>query len=456
MTIGVLPHMKKRNDTAVDSKVKALGDKDLQNLYSLSTIKKLKGGDLLFTENTSEPFVYLFVEGEITLLKEISGNIQEIIRLRQGKGGQDIAFMPHTPWPVTVKAIQPSTVLVLKSAVFESMDDRIKHHFYKRDYRLDPDLIDQFLAAKSKVHRNREWFQSYMLFLQTDAKADYENSELISGILEKIPRLPAFTSQLAASLMDDRISAKEVAELVKEDPSLAAVVLKTVNSPFYGFGKNISDINHAIILLGFNELYQLVIAEGVNRSMPNSPNIRDLFIHSICISRIAFALSMGSRVGKPAEVSTIGLLHDLGKSVKHLLQKQNPKLHMLIEYIDTAAIGAVMMERWNLPARVWQSIELQNYPKFASPDKIPGPFRTNVAALYLSHRCYDLFLEREDTLVDSPFTEDYVRLFVAEDGSTQHVAKKIILPVLIKHLESFPAFFRKIITKHTHRYDVLN
>ena len=190
--------------------------------------------------------------------------------------------------------------------------------------------------------------------------------------------------------------------------------------------------------------------------MPNSRNFRDIFKHSICISRIAFALSLGSRVGKPAEVSTIGLLHDLGNSVKHLLKKQNSKISILIDYIDAAAIGAVLMEQWNLPERVWQSIELQDYPRFASPDKIPDPLRNNVAVLYLAHVCFDFLETPEKGASDSPFTEDYIKLLGVDSDSPRHITKKFIMPVLTKNLHTFPAFFRTLVTKHTRDYDSLN
>ena len=447
--------MKNLNMSAPNSKGKGLRDKDLQNLYSLSDIKKLQPDIPLFRQETEAPSVYLFLDGELKVSRNVSGETREVTRLQQDNGGEGVAFIADAPWTVTVTATRPSTVLTLKRAVFDKLDKKIQLFFYKRRYRFDDDFIDRFMESKSRIDRQKELFQSYMLSLHTSPREDYLKSEIIAGILDKIPRLPTFTSNIAASLMDEEISSKAVADLVKEDPSLAAGVLKTENSPYYGFGKNISDINHAVILLGFNELYQLVIAEGINRTMPNSPDFKDIFKHSICISRIAFALSLGSRVGKPAEISTIGLLHDLGTSVKHLLKKQNPKIGILIDYIDAAVIGAVLMEQWNLPERVCQSIELQNYPRFTSPDNIPDSLRDNVAVLYLAHVCFD-FLESPKGAGDSPFIEDYIKLLGTESGSPRHITKKFIMPVLKKNLSTFPAFFRKLITKHTRNYEILN
>lgn len=77
----------------------------------------------------------------------------------------------------------------------------------------------------------------------------------------------------------------------------------------------ISGIQHAVVLLGLNEIYELFVSEGVKRTMPNTPFYRDLHEHSVAISHICFALSQESNVGKPVQIATIGLLHDLGKGV---------------------------------------------------------------------------------------------------------------------------------------------
>src|SRR2546422_11759015 len=51
---------------------------------------------------------------------------------------------------------------------------------------------------------------------------------------------------LSSKLLEDNVSAKEVTESVQEEPALAAAILKTVNSAYYGLPEKMSSLHHAI------------------------------------------------------------------------------------------------------------------------------------------------------------------------------------------------------------------
>ena len=444
------------NESALSSRFKELNEKDVKNLYNLASVRRLQAGEILNEEDAGDQAVYLLLEGELEMVKKLNGKEKSVIRFRRDKEGEGVAFVGQGRWKVSLAATEESTVMTITSGGFNALDEKVQLYFYKCLHRFDVDFVCDLLENESQRVQHKEQYQAYLLSLHKDSQPDYAESDLIQGILNKIPKLPIFTGNLATSLLDDEISTKDVAEMVKADPPLAAAVLKTVNSSLYNFGKNISDINHAVILLGFNELYQLVVAEGITRTMPKSTSFQEILSHSICISRIAFALSLVSHVGKPAEVSTIGLLHDLGDTVSHLLKKQNPKIGILIDYLDTAAIGALLLKQWNLPEKIWQSIELQNSPKFVSPGKIPQSFQDNVAILFLSHSCYKLLQGRAETKAVTPFLKDYKQLLGVENYSDHQITQKFIMPYLLKNLHTYPVFLRKLIKNHTIGYAVLS
>ena len=70
------------------------------------------------------------------------------------------------------------------------------------------------------------------------------------------------------------------------------------------------------------------MAESVRRTMPDNPEFQELHFHSVAISQISFILSQAKHIAKPAQMATIGLLHDLGQIVILLLKQQNPKLYL--------------------------------------------------------------------------------------------------------------------------------
>jgi len=439
--------MKRVNGAAKSHKHQIFGDKELKTLYNHATVKRLKPGDKLINEGDSDNGAHLLVEGALIAKKRLNGKDKEFIHIRQKRENGGVAFFGQDHWPVSIAAAEPSILLAFEESTFDALDDRLKLFFYKRQYRLDFETIGRLLEKETELIRRNQYYQTYLFSTLNQKRPDYSHSELITGILKKIPRLPVFASTLATDLTDEEVSSTAVSDKVKQDPSLAANVLKTINSSYYSFGRNISDINHAVMLLGFNELYQLVIDEGIQKVMPNSSAFRDILSHSNCISRIAFGLSLASHAGKPSEISTIGLLHDLGKSIQHLLKRQNPKLNLLIEGLDPSLIGGLLLRNWNLPKQVWKSIEYQEYPKFAPPSEVPEDLLPNVALLYVAHLCFDTFSGKTNGM-KSPFQREYIKVLDFGNTSIEKITKQRVIPTLMKNMDSFPAFFRKYLTTY--------
>jgi len=439
--------MKQVNGAAKSPKQQNLEEKDLKTLYNYATVKRVQPGDKLFNEGDGNQEVHLLIEGALSAKKRLNGKDKEFIQIRQERGKGSIAFLGQDHWPVSISAVEPSMLLAFKESIFEALDDRLKLYCYKRQHRIDFEMVGRLMEKEVELIRKNKYYQTYLYSTLNQKRPDYSHSELITGILQKIPKLPVFASTLASDLTDEEVSSTKVSDKVKQDPSLTANVLKTINSSYYSFGRKISDINHAVMLLGFNELYQLVIDEGIKRVMPNSSAFREILSHSNCISRIAFGLSLSSHAGKPSEISTIGLLHDLGKSIQHLLKKQNKKLSLLIEGLDPSLIGGLLLRNWNLPKQVWQCIEYQEYPRFAPPSEVPEDLLPDVALLYVAHLCFDTFSGKTNAM-ESPFQREYIKVLDFGNTSIEKITKQRVIPTLMKNMDGFPAFFRKHLTTY--------
>ena len=64
-------------------------------------------------------------------------------------------------------------------------------------------------------------------------------------------------------------SAEELMKVISADQSLATLILKVSNSAFFGLMRKVSSLEHAVKLLGFNEIQNLVIAKCVFNSFKN-------------------------------------------------------------------------------------------------------------------------------------------------------------------------------------------
>jgi len=58
-------------------------------------------------------------------------------------------------------------------------------------------------------------------------------SDKVEYILQRVQRLPLYASRLLNLLSNETVSANEVVQLLKSDPSLVAMVMKLVNSGYY-------------------------------------------------------------------------------------------------------------------------------------------------------------------------------------------------------------------------------
>lgn len=430
---------------------KGLGEKEINALYKNIPIKKLQPNQILIKEGNIDQTVYIILSGKLRIVKNISGQINSIATLQKGQWLGEIAFVRQVPRAASAIAIEPTTVMVFDRNTIHSLDDRTQLFFYKRLFSLSVERVKHLEKTQKALANKNKQLMDDIFSERVQVKADFRTSEMIQNIIKKIPRLPIFASDLTSRLLGTRSSASDVAKNIKNDPSLVGIVLKTVNSAYYSFQKKVSDIQHAIVLLGFNEIYNMILAEGVRRTMPNTLSFRELHAHSVAISNIAYSISNHVKIGKPSELATIGVLHDVGQIVIELLKERNPKIAIFIASLDRSQMGPLLLETWNLPEVLWRTVEFLPYPEFSSPDNIPEEFRNNVIILYLAHLCYDLFLGRPENTLPTSFLDENKRLIGLKDYSLYEIAQRCVLPGLVKKITSLPAPLRKLIQEHIQR-----
>ncbi len=143
--------------------------------------------------------------------------------------------------------------------------------------------------------------------------------ELIGGTVT-IPTVPTTLNEINRILEDPEGSAPEAAEVIVKDQAIATKVLRLANSPLYGLRNPISNIPHAVSILGLKTLRNLVVqATILDQFRNNDPKGRFdaawLWDHSVKTGQCARTLAR--RFPKEfgidhEEAYTAGLLHDIG------------------------------------------------------------------------------------------------------------------------------------------------
>lgn len=180
------------------------------------------------------------------------------------------------------------------------------------------------------------------------------------------------------STMDD------LANALKIDPAISARLLKIVNSPFYGFPKQIDTITRAVNLIGMQAVSDLVTATTIGRTFTGmTTEIMDL---SAYWRKSVLSALMAGRIAKACSIEDSerffieGLLRDIGHLVLYQTIPQRAQSALIeagnlgtplaeVEQsgigCDYADVGAELIRFWGMPTQIEQAIRFQLNPNEA-------------------------------------------------------------------------------------------
>jgi len=203
---------------------------------------------------------------------------------------------------------------------------------------------------------------------------------------EVLPTLPAVATQVFHIASNPNSSASDLSDVIKLDQALTSKLLKIVNSAFYGFRQKIGTVNHAVVILGLDDIINLAIGLSAARVIDvqiqeDLYNPKTLWHHSIGTAIIAHKLCDKFPEYQKKGIFTAGLLHDFGKiilieqfsdlytSVHENVTKYELPIFELEEDtfgLSHAAIGKLMATNWNMPDYLVEAIAFHHQPNQAS------------------------------------------------------------------------------------------
>jgi HD-like signal output (HDOD) protein len=247
-------------------------------------------------------------------------------------------------------------------------------------------------------------------------------------------------------MLDDRTTPADVAEGIKRDPSLAALVLQTVNSPYYGLRTKIPDYYRACLLLGFNNIYRLVLNKSVQAIMPETKEFQAIQQHSYLVSVLAHEIALLSGKMPPALAATLGLLHDLGQGALILFKQRHPQLATSFDLLDASAVGASLLKNWELPDSIVNVVEQQNRSAFESPAQMTPEYRHALGTLYLAHECSELITKGASQPSLRIYTKEYLADLGFSQPSIEGFYRERLYPGIVADQKCLPEPIRKILS----------
>jgi HD-like signal output (HDOD) protein len=207
-----------------------------------------------------------------------------------------------------------------------------------------------------------------------------ERTELILKKVNTLSPIPKILSEVLQLLNDINTSPHVLAKAITKDQSVVLKLLTIANSPFYGLTKRVSSIEFAIMILGFDEIRNIVSALSLMESMKNKSDQyldqKKFWMHSYLTATISKKIAMDLGLEKSGEAFIAGLLHDLGISVIHrfmhsdfvsITELNKNGLNLLeaetqILGMDHQAIGEMLLKNWNIPDLICGIVRYHHNP----------------------------------------------------------------------------------------------
>ena len=196
--------------------------------------------------------------------------------------------------------------------------------------------------------------------------------------------LPDVYLRLKNILDDPDFAMAEVAVVISHDPSITLRLLRMVNSSFYGFTQTIDTVSRAIMLLGVQQIHDIVLATSVAETFKGmSSEVMDVGRFWRCSVYCAVAcrqLAILCGACDKEKLFVAGLLHDIGHLAMYQAlpetcqqalfsaQKTRQPLFQIEQKLlgfDYAHIGAHIIEQWHLSETFKETTGYQVMPEKA-------------------------------------------------------------------------------------------
>lgn len=209
--------------------------------------------------------------------------------------------------------------------------------------------------------------------------------------------LPEIYFRVRAVVENHDSTMEDLAKVLKIDPAISARLLRIVNSPFYGFPKQIDTISRAVNLIGMQAVSDLVTATTIGRTFSGmTTNLMDLSAYwrkSVLCALMAGKIAKSCGIEDSERFFIEGLLRDIGhlilyqaipKQAQAALVEANNLGSPLAEVeqasigTDYAEVGAELIRSWEMPLQMESAIRHQLNPSDA------GEFTLHASIVHLA------------------------------------------------------------------------
>jgi len=275
------------------------------------------------------------------------------------------------------------------------------------------------------------------------APVDRRKRRMLIRTVDELPALPVTLMKIIKVAGDPDATADDLAQVISRDQSISSMLLRLVNSAFYGHFRSISSISRAIVILGFQTVKSLALGASIfHSSRETKGNALDwdkFWVHSLAVA--AFSKKLSSKVDVLGDIDSetvfvSGLLHDIGKVVFNnyfseeykevaTTARKDKKWIRTVEEdlmgIDHCEAGQYLASKWHFPPPVIEAVEFHHNP--GKPENKSGTMAalTHVA----DFSCNQIGIGSSGNEKDPELDEVAINILKLGDGKLADVTAEI-------------------------------
>ena len=188
-----------------------------------------------------------------------------------------------------------------------------------------------------------------------------------------IPPRPVIIDRIRHEMSQDSPDFHRIGRQISADVSLAAGLIKTVNSPWYGCRSRCRSVQEALLMLGLDATSRAVAAISLRLAFPGSAHYQRFWQASAQIAALSgwLAQRVGKRGLRADDAYTYGLFRDCGIVIllrrvpgyMATLERANHEAERAFTDVendtlptDHSVVGSLMAQNWWLPEEICLAI----------------------------------------------------------------------------------------------------
>ena len=198
----------------------------------------------------------------------------------------------------------------------------------------------------------------------------------------QLPEIPSLIFKLNDTIADPFSSADDIARIISKSPGLSALLLRIVNSAFYGFPSRIDSLSRAVAIIGSKEVTALAVGITTMQIFKDIPpsvfDMQAFTHHSLACGIFSRILAASANIRNTEQMFVSGLLHDIGRLVVcrympdaaavMMVPDERSSLYerekALLGFRHTD-IAADLFKKWNFPMALEQNVVYHHRPNDA-------------------------------------------------------------------------------------------